>query len=252
VRKLSLQSVITRIFAPKLNEYGFSYADGQQPPNLWTFIKSKNGRQQIIAIQKSNHVPNALRIQFSTDNPNSMVYGNQLVKSDDGEHWDRYVTENDIIYILQKFIDITINQGIPYLDQAIMPDLYAAVEIEKELLVTYTSEALEFSRTYNINFQNENAINKIESIIIRNKQEIDNVNWKLIVMASAFFGEYVRYNFGGEWAFDERLQAAAITNINGKSMLKIHPLRWISNFWAKPDIKFLRPSYLFQGFRELL
>jgi hypothetical protein len=253
VINLSLKSIITRTLAPQLNEYGFTYADGQQTPNLWTFIRTKNGRQQFIAIQKSNHVLNALRIQFSTEKANTMVYGNHLVKSDEKEnHWDTYTTDNDIVSVLQKFLDIALSHGISYLDQAIMPDLYATVDMERELLTTYPSEALEFTRIYNINVQHENAIKEMENILIRDKQELKNENWKLMLMASAFLGEYVRFRLGGEWAFDERLKASAITNIHGKTMLRIHPLRWVSNFWAKPEIKFLKPSYLFQGFKELL
>jgi hypothetical protein len=249
---LSLKSTIINTLAPQLNELGFTFADGQQTPNMWSFIRMKEGHQQIIAVQKSNHVPNALRIQFSTEKLNSMVYGNQLDEHVEGDHWDKYDTIKDIAQVLHKFLNITLSRGIPYLDQVIMPDLFAAVHMERELLKNYSSEALEFMRLYHVNVQHENALVEMEKILIRDSEESKSENWKLMLMASAFLGEYVHYNFGGEWAFDERMQAATVTNINGKSMLKVHPLRWVSNFWAKPKINFLKPSYMFQGFKELL
>jgi hypothetical protein len=246
---MSIKTVIKRQAVPLLSNLGFIFDDSNSP-NIWKFIREEQNQKRIIAIQKSNHVPNTLRIQFSTSLPNTMVYGSQLLEGRSEEHWNIYEDNDGLSNVVRRLLEIAITYGIPYLDQAIIPDLLAPVEFERLLLCNYEYESLKFSKYNYVTFQDSDVIEKLDYIALQRKHETNKIDWEFMIGASAFFGEYIRYNCEGNWVFDELLKAAALTRIYGKPMLKIHPFRWISGFWGKPNLRFKRLSYMFAGLEE--
>jgi hypothetical protein len=250
---MTLKKTILKLATPRLNEHGFIFDSNYVMSGMWRFVREVNTKKQFIDFQKSNF-DSAIRIQFSTSLSTWYVTGNQFYDNMTSKHFWNYKDKDELNKVIIQLTDIALEYGIPYLDNMLIPNLQPCQELEKKLLINPELKASEFSQRYNLSFNNEMIINKIEEILINTKSlcSDDQENWETMLLASAFYGEYIRTNFGGNWEYDEYSQGVKIAEINGKTIIREYPFRRVAAFWGKPNVKFERLTYSYGGILELL
>jgi hypothetical protein len=250
---MSLKKNIIKIAGQKLKEYGFNYTDHSSLNNIWRFEKIMNDEKQFIDFQSSS-LEKAFFIIFSTTMKIRRIYGCLLFDGFETNYKWRYNNNDEMLSVINKVTELTIEYGIPYLNSAIIPDLEPTLELHKQLLINPLHEAERFSDMYRISFKEKKVVKKIELIILDIKMNStnDQDNWRTMLQASAFLGEHIRYNFGGEWLFNELDNYSYITNIGGINKIKAYPFNWVARFWGKHDVKVESISHSYGGILELL
>jgi hypothetical protein len=234
---MSLKKNIIKIAGQKLMQYGFNYTDHSSLDNIWRFEKIINDQKQFIDFQSSS-LEKGFFIIFSTTMKGS-IYGYLLFDGFETTYKWRYKDNDEMLSVINEVTELTIEFGLPYLNSAVIPNLEPTIELHKQLLINPLLEAESFSDRYSISFKDKKVVKKIELIILDFKMNStnDQDNWRTMLQASAFLGEHIRYNFTGEWSFNELDNYSYISKIGGIDKIKAYPFSWVATFWGKHDVK---------------
>lgn len=239
---MSIIAVLKNLTVPRLLEHGFQY-EGKQGSVRWVFTRKVRDIRQFIIFQKSNYA-HALRVQFSTSNKEQPGIDGYKPGIDGYRlglgippFWD-YNDDISLEKVIEGLTEIAVNYGLPCLELMSQPDLTPKDGLQKVLCNTAKEKALEFSNRFQLSFNDPiNCLMEVEKVLLARKTEVEGVDWDIILLASAYFGELIRTTLGGNWGWNDTFSACMINGIRGlEPPLVSDPLGDVSRFWGKPTM----------------
>ncbi|MGB8956754.1 MAG: hypothetical protein WCC10_15370, partial [Tumebacillaceae bacterium] len=97
----------------------------------------------------------------------------------------------------------------------------------------------EFSKQNGLHVGATDAVFRLQEIICSHREQGNELEWKFIEGAGAFFGEHLRRSLGGQWQWNFEFSEPIITEIGGRTDISIHPLFSVLRNWCNPYNKLL-------------
>lgn len=244
---MQMKKILEKFVALKLESLGF-YPEKSMKLNSWVYSRKYKGVTQYITFFKSRVEHQAFRVELSTSlKKTDIIYGHQFIKR--AQDWWYYTDDESLQDALDELLSIVLKYGLQWLELKSTPDLEPNEDIGKQLVGDPEKRAGNFERRFGLDVSQVGTIKKIEEILLVRKKEIDEeVDWDLILDASAYLGELIRTNIGGSWGWNEDYSTPAILEIGpGKEVFNV--LKRVSRFWSKPTLQ----SYsLVAGYESLM
>ncbi|MGE5395899.1 MAG: hypothetical protein ACM3MK_00020 [Chitinophagales bacterium] len=242
---LKLRPMIDKIFKERLGPLSFKY-DGKVGSGIWRYARSHEDVQQYIFIQKSYHsLFPSISCHLSTSLRKAGEENIFRIAKRVGQ-WVSY----DGVYSLEKtlnhFVDLILKFGLEWLDNNSIPDLIPPPELHQILMTEHAEKSSSFIRKYGIDIgANAESIKLIADILIQRKEELgQDVDWELILQASACYGELIIKHIAGYWKWGDYKCTPAIQVVLEDERAISHPLLDISEFWGNPKGRDINDLFL--------
>ncbi len=223
---MKIKAAIKRLASPVFKEYRFSFEERKSPSDLWTFCRLNGEIMEYIEFDKSNYA-NAIRVNLRTSEYYKGVAGSRL--ADSVEEWWEYQDQESLEDIIRKLIDLVVQKGMPWFECVAKPRPLASEELKRRLYDEKDMLSEEFASMYALEFNDPLALQKLQAILLSRKQEMEEVDWVLILGAAAYYGEYIRRNLGAIWFWKEETSVAILREIGER--LSHNPMAAIELFW---------------------
>lgn len=155
------------------------------------------------------------------------VYGNS-------GYWT-WEDEASLRKVFISLFDVIIDYGLEWFEMSLIPDIEPSPQKDRELLDNRIVLAESFMKKNDLTTYVSEHIEKIEQVLRESKTEA--TDWQKIMKASAFIGEVVRQNLGGNWEWDIGNETTSIKGIGGKENLAFLCFVEVTKYWDKPQFK---------------
>lgn len=226
---MSITKGIKTYVVPKFYSYGFSLE--KTGGSSWRFGRSQNGVDQFIEFEKSDWEKNALRVHFYTSSDLSGKFDSHF-QTENWRGWTYYTDSDSLRQVLEQFVEISVQYGMPWLESNSIPPLILPKETLKKLERDPEGIASSFEDRYLLQYSDQDAILKLEKLLISQKKLCVEPDWDLVIGAAAFYGEYIRRNIGGEWG---TIQGSFYGLKNVVRSIPANPVELVFDFWQKPE-----------------
>lgn len=147
--------------------------------------------------------------------------------------WWEYQDDESFKVVVHELLDLVLDRGLEWFEVISRPVLEVPLDIEKSLAVEPAARARKFAQTHGLDISNPSSADDLENLLIQKQQEHPDVDWQLILDASAFFGEMVRTEFGGTWTWREDISTTCLLVQIGNQRT-FFPMTYVSTFWFNP------------------
>jgi hypothetical protein len=246
--KISIKPSLDKVATPRLSVFGFSYI-GKRGHLEWNYCKEVGEINQIITFQQSNLSPFNIRINFNTSiNSTLGVSGDSFVQNKAG--WWIFTDQISLEKMINELVDIAINYGFKWLETMSIPDILPSEYIMDQFREEPGLRAKKFAEKYKISIHDVSSVKDVEQILLEAKNNSDNVDWDLILQASAYMGELVRYTLGGTWGWNHLTSTFSVNEVGGKKNVSFNSLKSVSKFWGKPEFKSYSLEVAYQNMKR--
>ncbi|MGZ4111386.1 MAG: hypothetical protein ACXVP5_02985 [Tumebacillaceae bacterium] len=229
---LQIQKKLLEIALPQLAPHGFQYDKQNSKNSLWIFKRVENEIDQLITFDQSRLMPTDLRVTFSTSNDWFGIEGCHLVPGHDT--WWMFHDEASLESVINEFVSLALTDGLYWFEVSERPIPKASMQVAQQLFQEHNPLAKSFENQYGIQYVDATTLKVVEQILKEASRNAEEVEWDLILRASAYLGEMVRENLQGEWRWREKTGLPVLDEIGGNPKLAFSPLSYVSTFWANP------------------
>lgn len=246
-----MKKILDKKLGPVLKEHGFLY-DKKIHHLGWRYQRNSIDALQYFTITQSPMDSKQIRFELSTSkSPYDVIYSGRL-RREVGEgiqdYW-RFDSEEDLGSVLEEMYRLFKEKGLEYLNILVKPEIVPSLEYEKILMENYKSLTKQFIEEFQAEFELADLKN-IEIKFNQKKSLCESKNdWDLILRASAYFGERLVHDLGGEWHWDELRSRAQVTKLGGKPSVSLSPLSVVSKFWSIPERIDYQLSHVYEQFK---
>lgn len=231
------KAIILHYSEKEMKEIGFRY-QGKHGKYGWRFVRSHGDVEQYITFATNPFGENNIRVEFSTSKNMYGTLGNKFVTDRNLINALGYWAWDDEASLKKVFIslfDVIKEYGLEWFEMNLIPDIEPSPQKDRELLDNRIVLADSFMKEYDLTSYVPEHIEKIEQVLRESKTKA--TDWQKIMEASAFIGEVVRHNLGGNWEWDIGNETTCIKGIGGKENLAFLCFVEVTNYWDKPQFK---------------
>lgn len=236
--RAQLKDRILRIAEPRLSQFAFAY-EGKPGTLSWQFKRQMNGMDSLVTFEKSSTFVDSLRVRLSTSQDQmglELAQVAETIKPSGRAGWWTYHDNESLDAVLTELVELTVQFGIPWLENSGGPLLWPPEKYSRSLLVDPQGRARGLATRLGLNVEDESSLVTIEGQLRKRYADVQgNPDWDLLLECAAFTGELIRKQFGGQWGWDANLKTAAILGIGGRPSLVAAPLTMVAIFWSKRD-----------------
>lgn len=231
------KAIILHYSEKELKEIGFRY-QGKHGKYGWRFGRSHGDVEQYITFTTNPIDENKIRVEFSTSRFRFGPMGHHFVTDrtvfGNSGYW-AWGEERSLEEVFISLFDVIKEFGLEWFEMNLTPDIEPSPQKDRELLDNRIVLADSFMKKYDLTSYMPEHIEKIEQVLRESKTEA--TDWQIIMEASAFIGEIVRHNLGGNWEWDIGNETTCMKGIGGKENLAFLCFVEVTTYWDKPQFK---------------
>ena len=241
---MRIKKYIMKYVVPELEKLGFYYWETTGAP-CWVF-KNKEEEGFEILYQKSQ-LGQSLRAHIADDKRRmGIISPNEYDKQHDSQWYD-YETEEELVELIKMFTQFFVEHTPRLIEEAKKPkppEYFLTSEQNRKVLVGTKKKAQQFMLKYGLSTKKKlsEKVDQLADIIIANKSEDINQDEELLNNATAYLGEEVIRECGGEWDWDEVRGTTEIIDMNCM-LLGDSVQSSIQYFWNKLDKEMFVGTY---------
>lgn len=230
--------------APELEKLGFYYWETTGAP-CWVF-KDKEEEGFKIMYQKSQ-LGQSLRAEIADTKRRMRIISPNEYDKQHYSQWYDYETEEELVELIKMFTQFFVEHTARLIEEAKKPKppkYFLTPEQNRKVLIDTEKKAQQFMFKYGLSTKKKlsEKASQLADIIIANKSEDINQDEELLNNATAYLGQEVIRECGGEWGWDEITQRAEIIHMNCMST-KRGVQSYIQYFWNELDKENFVSSY---------
>jgi len=252
------KKIILEIIEKVVEKYGFVYDEKYGDNLAWVFTREQDSIQQRIHIVE-HRFAKELFLRFETTAwvwRNSSVDARSCIPENQYNNYKRrrmwlYENEESFRKALKEFAEIIEKYGIDKLNEiSIEEEVVPTNEMGKRLLESHEILSASFINQYQLEIERRTTsevmkwFDIIDNIINQTKEQpYENVKEKLIEI-SAFLGEQLRKEVGGEWVQGKSARNTFLNGLNCYVMTGYWVLPNVIAAWKNQNVERLRQEYL--------
>ena len=201
---------------PELEKLGFYYWETTGAP-CWVF-KNKEEEGFEILYQKSQ-LGQSLRAEIADNKRRMGIISPNEYDPQHYSQWYDYETEEELVELIKMFTQFFVEHTARLIEEAKKPKppkYFLTPEQNRKVLVDTKKKAEEFMLKYGLSTKKKlsEKAGEVADIIIANKSEDINQDEELLNSATAYLGQEVIRESGGEWGWEEIVGRVQIIDIN--------------------------------------
>ena len=241
---MRIKKHIMKYVVPELEKLGFYYWETTGPP-CWLF-RNKEEEGFEIVYQKSQLGQSLIARIGDTKGRMRIISPNEY----DEQHysqWYDYETEEELVELIKMFTQFFVEHTARLIEEAKKPkppQYFLTAEQNRKVLIDTEKKAQLFMLKYGLSTKKKlsEKVSQLADIIIANKSEDINQDEELLNNATAYLGQEVIRECGGEWGWNEVVDATEIIHMNCM-LIKKAVQSSIQHFWNEMDKEMFVGTY---------
>jgi len=194
--------IVKEILVKRLEPYGFEY--NTYVHGRWELERTlENGVKQYIAVCKSPHISNEVRLEMNTSVEFRCIYMDRITNDPKySQQYISYSSDEDFIRILELFVDFIFEHGLRELEKTSTPS--SLILPDEQMYLNIFNNNAELAENFIINrklaerYSLEDAYELVKQIVVeKDEREYDQEAKQLLVECTAFFCNKIISTYGG-------------------------------------------------------